>query len=273
MTPDSGFSHPFFSFLALLIFGAVVVESLVLLWRHRLGYPWRELAANLFILIVGGLLRLLVRGMFVVVFLAVSKFAPVYWELSLGSAVACFLGVDLIFYAWHRFLHHHPFGFAVHSVHHSAHTFSLSLAGRLPWVLRLTDDFMCLPMALLGFDPLLIFMCMGVNFAVQYMVHTELVGRLGPLDWLLNTPSNHRVHHHAVGGGQQHNFGAALMLWDRLCGTYRREEGPVPFGIEGVPCSENPFEIQLQGFQRFFAERRARSSQRVRAVPLTSRAP
>ena len=257
MTSDGGFSHPLFTWLALLVWGAVVVESLWLLYRHRLGYPWGELAANLFILIVGGTLRIGVRGTFLLVFLAVSKFAPVHWELSVFSALACFLGVDLIFYAWHRFLHHHPFGFAIHSVHHSAHTFSLSLAGRLPWPLRLVDDFMCLPMALLGFDPILIFMCMGVNFAVQYLVHTELVGRLGPLDWLFNTPSNHRVHHHAVGGGQQHNFGAALMVWDRLFGTYQREDGPVPFGIEGVPNSQNPFEIQVQGFRRYFATRKA----------------
>lgn len=255
MTPASGFSHPLFVCIAVLIFSAVVLESLVLLWRHRLDYAWRELAANLFILIIGGGLRLLVRGTFVAVFFTASRRAPVHWEFSVLSAVPCFLGVDLIFYAWHRLQHHHPLGFAVHSVHHSAHTFSLSLAGRLPWVLRLTDDLMCLPMALLGFDPLLIFMCMGVNFLVQYSVHTELVGRLGPLDWWFNTPSNHRVHHHALGGGQQHNFGAALMIWDRLFGTYRRETGPAPFGIEGVPNSENPFEIQFQGLRRFFAQR------------------
>ncbi len=256
MTPDEGFSHPLFTCLALLVFGAVAVESVFLLYRHRLAYNWGELSANLVILIVGGGLRVLVRGMFVVVFVAVAKFAPVHWESSAFSAVACFLGVDLIFYWWHRFLHHNPFGFAIHSVHHSAQTYSLSLAGRLPWPLRLVDDFMCLPMALLGFEPLLIFMCMGVNFAVQYLVHTELVGRLGPVDWLFNTPSNHRVHHHAIGPGMQRNFGAALMVWDRLFGTYQREEGPVPFGIDGVPNSQNPFEIQWQGFRRFFAQRK-----------------
>ena len=256
MRLDSGFSHPFFTWIALVIMGAVVTESVVLLYRYRLGYPWAELAANLFILIVGGMLRLLVRGLFVVVFVAVWQLAPMRWEGSVFSAIACFLGVDLIFYGWHRFLHHNAFGFAMHSVHHSAQTFSLSLAGRLPWALRLTDDFICLPMALIGFDPLLIFMCMGVNFLVQYLVHTQLIGRLGPLDWLFNTPSNHRVHHHAIGEGQQHNFGAALMIWDRLFGTYQREEGPVPFGIEGVPNSQNPFEIQLQGFKRFFAHRK-----------------
>ena len=256
MTPDAVFSHPLFTFLALLVWGGMSAESLWLLYRYRLSLPWGEQAANVFILIVGGALRISVRGVFLVVFVAVSMRAPVHWEDSAPAAVLCFLGVDFTFYAWHRFLHHHPFGFALHSVHHSGHTFSLSLAGRLPWPLRLVDDFVCLPMVLLGFSPLLVFLCMAVSFAAQYLVHTNLVGKLGPLDWLFNTPSNHRVHHHAQGPGQQRNFGAALMLWDRLLGTYQAEQGPVPFGLADVPNSTNPLEIQLQGFKRFFAARR-----------------
>ena len=256
MTPDGVFSHPLFTWLALLVFGALSLESLWLLYRHRLSLPWGEQSANLFILLVGGALRMSVRGLFLAVFVAASRLAPIHWENSAGSAVLCFLGVDFIFYAWHRYLHHHPFGFALHSVHHSGHTFSLSLAGRLPWPLRLVDDFVCLPLLLLGFSPLLVFLCMGVSFAAQYLVHTNLVGKLGPIDWLFNTPSNHRVHHHAEGPGQQRNFGAALMVWDQMFGTYQREEGPAPFGIADVPPSVNPIEIQLQGFKRFFAARK-----------------
>jgi len=242
--------------LALTVWGGLLAESLLLVHRYRLQHPWGEQVANLFILIVGGALRISVRGVFLAAFVAVSALAPVHWEDNVLSAVLCFLGVDFIFYAWHRFLHHHPLGFAIHSVHHSGHTFSLSLAGRLPWPLRLVDDFVCLPLLLLGFSPLLVFLCMGVSFAAQYLVHTNFIGKLGPLDWLFNTPSNHRVHHHAEGTGQQRNFGAALMVWDRLFGTYQAEEGPVPFGIAGVPSSHNPFEIQVQGFRRFFSSRR-----------------
>lgn len=256
MTPDAVFSHPLFARLALLVFAALTLESLWLLYRHRLALPWGEQAANLFILLVGGGLRLIMRGVFLAVFVSVAALSPLHWERGVGSAVICFLGVELIFYGWHRFLHHHPFGFALHSVHHSGHTFSLSLAGRLPWPLRLVDDFVCLPLVLLGFDPLLVFLCMGVSFAVQYLVHTNLVGKLGPLDWVFNTPSNHRVHHHAEGPGQQHNFGGALMLWDRLFGTYQAEMGPLPFGLAGVPASQNPLEIQLQGVRRLWAQRK-----------------
>ena len=136
--------------LALAVWGGMAIESVLLLGRYRLAHPWGEQAANLFILIVGGALRISVRGLFLAGFVAVSALAPVHWADSPVSAVLCFLGVDFIFYAWHRYLHHHPFGFAFHSVHHTGHTFSLSLAGRLPWPLRLVDDFVCLPLLLAG---------------------------------------------------------------------------------------------------------------------------
>lgn len=247
-----------FAQLAALAFGLLFLESLWLLWRHRLSLPWGEQAANLFVLLVGGALRFSMRGVFTVVFFAAWKWTPLRWERSAPSVVLCFLLVDLTFYAWHRFLHHHPLGFALHTVHHSGQTFSLSLAGRLPWPLRLVDDFICVPVVLLGFDPVLTFLCMGVSFTVQFVVHTEAVGRLGPLDWVFNTPSNHRVHHHLEGPGQQRNFGAALILWDRLFGTYQAETAArPPYGLVGVPSVENPLEIQLQGFKRLFSQRKA----------------
>ena len=83
MTPDAVFSHPLFTFLALLVWGGMSAESLWLLYRYRLSLPWGEQAANVFILIVGGALRISVRGVFLVVFVAVSMRAPVHWEDSM----------------------------------------------------------------------------------------------------------------------------------------------------------------------------------------------
>ena len=208
------FSHPLFAGLALLAGLALVLESIWLLWRYRLSVRWTEQAVNLATFLVGEAIRFAMRGLFLATFFALSSFAPLHVGFSPLAALLCFLGVDLLLYGWHRFLHLHPLGFALHSVHHTGRTFSLTLGGRLPWPLRLVDDLVCLPMALLGFDPLLIYLCMASSFAVQFLAHAHGVGRLGPLDWLFNTPSNHRVHHHARGAGQQRNFGAALMLWD-----------------------------------------------------------
>jgi sterol desaturase/sphingolipid hydroxylase (fatty acid hydroxylase superfamily) len=254
MTPQAAFEHPLFAQLAALAFAALFFESLWLLWRFKLSLDWGEQAANVFVLLVGGVLRVAMRGVFAVAFVFAWELTPLRWERSWLSALACFLLVDLLFYGWHRFLHHHPLGFALHTVHHSGQTYALSLAGRLPWPLRLVDDFIALPVVLLGFDPLLTFLCMGVSFTVQFLVHTNAVGRLGVLDLVFNTPSNHRVHHHAEGEGQRHNYGAALIVWDRLFGTYLPEpEGAARFGLTGVPSVVDPLEIQLQGLKRLVA--------------------
>jgi sterol desaturase/sphingolipid hydroxylase (fatty acid hydroxylase superfamily) len=258
MTPSDAFDHPLFAQLAALVFTALFIESLWLVWRFRLSLPWGEQAANVFVLLVGGALRVAVRGFFAIVFVAAWNLTPLRWERSWLSALVCFLLVDLLFYGWHRFLHHHPLGFALHTVHHSGETFTLSLAGRLPWPLRLVDDLIIVPVVLLGFDPLLTFLCMGVSFTVQFLVHTNTVGRLPLLDLVFNTPSNHRVHHHADGPGQRHNYGAALIIWDRLFGTYLAEpEGRARFGLNGVPSVSDPLEIQLQGFKRLLAQWKA----------------
>jgi sterol desaturase/sphingolipid hydroxylase (fatty acid hydroxylase superfamily) len=80
------------------------------------------------------------------------------------------------------------------------------------------------------------------------------VGPLGPLDLVFNTPANHRVHHHLEGEGQQRNFGAALIVWDRLFGTFVRGDGArVPVGVKGYDGdSVNPLAIQLEGLAKWW---------------------
>jgi len=258
------FTHPLFTVVALVVGVALVVEGLWLAFTRRLAVAWFELAADLFIFWVGELLRFGLRGTFVAAFFAVHALAPVKLPTSAPVAVACYLAVDLVLYLWHRFVHHHPFTWAMHSVHHTGATFALPLAGRLSWPLHLVDDLVTLPLALMGFHPLLIYLCLGLSFGVQYLSHAGGVGKLGPLEWGLNTPSHHRVHHHAEGQGQGRNFGSGLIIWDRLFGTFMAEPGPQRFGLAGVPSSANPFVIQAQGLLRWWRERAsaARSASR-----------
>lgn len=258
MTSTEVFSHPLFRWTALVVGVALVVEAGGLVLRRGRAVPWGELTADLVIFFVGEGLRFAMRGVFLGVYGALAAYAP--WRLGsgVGVVVACFLGVDLLLYAWHRLLHRWPLGWALHSVHHTGETFALPLAGRLPWPLRLVDDLVTAPLVLLGFEPLLVYLCLAVSFVAQVFAHAAFVGRLGWLDAVLNTPSNHRVHHHAAGPGQQRNFGAALVVWDRLFGTYQRETGPARFGVEGVPSVENPLVVQGQGLVRWWRGRRAR---------------
>lgn len=252
MTPDDVFTHPLFRWLAVAVGGAVLVEATWLVLRRRHETPWGELSADLVTFFVGEGLRVAMRGVFIAVYAVLWARAPWRLETTALTAAACFLGVDLLLYLWHRFLHRQPLGWALHSVHHTGRVFALPLAGRLPWPLRLVDDLVPAPLVLLGFEPLLVYLCLAVSFAVQFLAHAGGVGTLGPLDAVFNTPSNHRVHHHAEGPGQRRNFGAALIVWDRLFGTYQPETSPAPFGVEGTPPSSNPLRIQVQGLLRWW---------------------
>lgn len=239
------FLHPLFGVLAVVVGVAVVLESVWLLVTRRAAVAWPELSGDLLIFFVGELIRLSMRGAFLFVYVALGSLVPWRVETSWASAVGCFLLVDLLLYAWHRWLHATRVGWGLHAVHHAGETYALPLAGRLPWPLRFVDDLVTAPLVLLGFAPQLIYLCLAVSFVVQFLAHAATVRTLGPLDLVLNTPANHRVHHERDGVGQQRNFGAALIVWDRLFGTFVRGDGvPRPVGVVGVTARFNPLFVR-----------------------------
>lgn len=248
------FSHPLLPVLAGVVGGGMLLESAWLAATQWRTLRWLELAADLIIFFVGELIRLGLRGAFLFVYVSLAALVP--WRLPTTpvTALACFLLVDLCLYAWHRALHQSKLGWALHSVHHTGETFALPLAGRLPWPLRFVDDLITAPLVLLGFDPALIYLCLGVSFVVQVLAHAAAIGPLGPLELVFNTPANHRIHHHRDGDGQLRNFGAALIVWDRLFGTFVRGDGqPHPVGVAGFDGSVNPLTIQLHGLRLWWS--------------------
>ncbi|MDQ1372967.1 MAG: hypothetical protein QOJ09_305, partial [Actinomycetota bacterium] len=146
------------------------------------------------------------------------------WAAALG-------GWDFIYYWNHRFMHEVRALWAIHVVHHSSERYNLSTALRQP----VADVFgVFVPygfLAWLGVRPRLIAHARGVNLLYQYWIHTETVRRMGAAEELLNTPSHHRVHHGSQTKYIDRNHGSILIVWDRLFGTFQREEEPVVYGL------------------------------------------
>jgi len=137
---------------------------------------------------------------------------------------------------------------ATHAVHHSATRFNLTAAIRLGWTGSISGNFLFfLPLALLGFHPIAIVAMLGANLLYQFFIHTELAPRLGPLEWILNTPRHHQVHHAANESCLDRNYGGVLILFDRLFGTFAEppEAEPLRYGLVGAAPSYNPFAIAL----------------------------
>jgi len=187
-------------------------------------------------------------------FLWISSKLPWHLPATIPVAILGYLLVDFIYYWKHRVLHSTRLGWAVHSVHHSSEQMSLLAAMRLGWLQRQVDDFFFLPLAFLGFDPVQLLFLIILNEMSPTWCHTEAVGKLGWLDGILNTPSNHRIHHAAERRLADANYGATLIVWDRLFGTWRHGEEPDRYGVDGWTSGLNPFRIQLGTVWRAWSE-------------------
>ncbi len=120
---------------------------------------------------------------------------------------------------------------AAHAPHHQSEDYNLAVALRQGVLTPFTSLPFTLPLALLGIPPLIYVAAEAFSTLYQFWIHTELVGRLGPLEAVLNTPSHHRVHHARNPAYIDRNYGAVLIVWDRLFGTYVPEREAPIYGI------------------------------------------
>jgi alkylglycerol monooxygenase len=183
-------------------------------------------------------------------FLKTALFAGYAWlfghrlfGISDGAAwawVACFLGVDFLYYWFHRWSHEVNAGWAAHVVHHQSEEYNLAVALRQGAFQPVFSWVFYLPLALVGFPPPMFLAVSSFNTLYQFWIHTRLIGRLGPLEWLLNTPSHHRVHHARNPRYIDRNHGGTLIVWDRLFGTFREEADEPVYGTAKPLASWNP---------------------------------
>lgn len=264
--------------LALLLIGGAVValaglaEGWVRQHWLRLPHDW---AAHRASLADAGLRALVVP---LATWLGVELSGPVLrWvhshrlqDLSaehLGGFFGLLLGVDLLYYAYHRCAHRCGWLWATHCVHHSSNALNLAAALRLGWTARITGHAVFFaPLVWLGYPPEWVIGAVGLNLLYQAGLHLSWQPRLGPLEWVFNTPRHHRVHHAANPAYHDCNFGGVLIVFDRLFGSFRAErpEEPVRIGLDPPLHSHHPLVIGLHGWQGLWRAWRAAPGWRQR---------
>jgi len=239
---------------------------------HRDTYDFRESAASLGVAIG----HALIRG--VEALIVAAPFAFVYehrlfdfGQTSLLAILGLFLGTEFFYYWHHRASHRIRWMWATHSVHHSATKLNLSAAIRLGWTGNISGNFLFfLPLAWIGFHPLAIIAMLSANLLYQLFIHTELSPRLGPLEWALNTPAHHRVHHASNADCLDKNYGGVLIIFDRLFGSFAEapSDQPLRYGLVGGAPTFNPVRIALGEWAAMFRDLRAATSwlERFRAL-------
>jgi sterol desaturase/sphingolipid hydroxylase (fatty acid hydroxylase superfamily) len=150
---------------------------------------------------------------------------------------------DLCFYTFHRTHHAVRILWAAHVSHHSSEHYNLSTALRQTLLTTITSPIFWMPLALLGYSPWMILLAQGWSQLYQFGLHTESVRKLGPLEWIFNTPSHHRVHHGKQTQYLDKNHGGIFIIWDRLFGTFEPEGERVQYGLTRDIKTNNVFTI------------------------------
>ena len=161
---------------------------------------------------------------------------------SWWAGVILFLGVDLGYYLFHRASHRVRFLWAIHESHHSSELMNFSVALRQPPLEPWFDWPFFIGLAWVGFSAKAILTMYAFNLFYQFFIHTEVIGKLPRwIEWFVNTPSHHRVHHGTNPEYIDRNYGGALIVWDRLFNSFTEEKAPVKYGALHPVTSHQPF--------------------------------
>lgn len=144
---------------------------------------------------------------------------------------------------------------AAHVAHHSSETMNFSTAFRQSLMYPLAGMWVFwLPLVVLGFDPNWVVFVVLLNLGLQFFVHTQAIKSLGSLEYIFNTPSHHRVHHGRNPQYIDKNYAGVLIIWDKMFGTYAKEEETVEYGITKPVNSFNPLVVTFSEWREMFSE-------------------
>lgn len=230
-----------------IVFTFIGLEALTSWLTGRRLYRFNDTAANLSNGSLKRLSKITFDSMFMMLYAVIYQhLAPIKIPAASVTAwVAVFLVVDLVYYWHHWFSHRVNFAWAAHIVHHQSEEMNLTVALRMSATQTIIHWCFNMIVALLGFPPAMFLTCYIISTVAMDWYHTRLIGRMGPLEWIFMTPSNHRVHHGCDPEYLNKNYGGILIVWDILFGTYRREEREPTYGIVKQLQSFNPLWAQF----------------------------
>ena len=179
-----------------------------------------------------------------------------WWSVALVVLLA-----DLTYYWEHRIAHEVRLLWTQHAVHHSSRDMNIITGIRFGPLEGVWSMVAHIPLIFLGFPPELVFFGILSVLAYQTWIHTESIGKLGPLEYVLNTPSHHRVHHGSDQKYLDRNYGGILIIWDRMFGSFQIEEETPRYGLARDFDSVNPLRVWFSELPQLITDlRNARSS-------------
>ena len=239
-------------FFFLLIFIELILEKYKGTDYYRVNDSINSLTAGVLSRMVGIVKQLFPLTIYVVFYeqLALFQMEPSWWMW-----LTAFVLYDFCYYWNHRMGHEMNILWAAHVVHHSSEEYNLTTALRqsgssfFSWIFYL-------PMAILGFDPIVLITVGSLNLIYQFWVHTRHIPKLGWYESVFVTPSNHRVHHAQNQIYIDRNYGGVFIIWDRIFGSFQEEldsEKPI-YGIRKALKSWNPLWANVHVYSQLFKD-------------------
>lgn len=208
------------------------IELTVERLSHRKLYRLPDAIANLSCGITSQLAGLFLRILGIGVYeLLYANFALFHLEKNVIYWIALFLLVDFAYYWAHRMSHEINLFWGGHVVHHQSEDYNLSVALRQSSFQVVWTFAFNLPLAFIGFDTIDFALISALNTLYQFWIHTETINKTGWMEYLFNTPSHHRVHHGRNPKYIDRNHAGTLIIWDRMFGTFQKEEEKPVYGI------------------------------------------
>ena len=240
------------------IYAVVIGFELFYSYFNKKGlYSTGGILQNVYLTILNMSLDILIRGVCLLVLnyfyqFHVSDFSAtplIYWSLLV-------IGEDFMFYWLHRIDHYCRFFWAVHVTHHSSEEFNLTVGFRSSVFQPLYRFIYFIPLAFFGFKGIDIMFAYSATQIFGILVHTQTVRKLGWLEYILVTPSHHRVHHGSNARYLDKNMGMFLTIWDKLFGTFQAEldEDPVRYGLTTNLESKHPLHVVFHEWKNIFAD-------------------
>ncbi len=223
--------------------GLLLLEAVLDAIMRRDLYQFKDTAASLTMGTGNVILGLVSKTMVFAIFTVVHRFAIFKIGYQWWAWVLLFFAEDFTYYVFHRTSHECRLFWASHVIHHSSQRYNLGTALRQTWTGSFMSFVFWLWLPLIGFEPVMVLTMQAISLLYQFWIHTELIRSMGPLEWVFNTPSHHRVHHGSNQRYLDRNHAGILIIWDRMFGTYVPEQEAPVYGLTKNINSYNPLRI------------------------------
>lgn len=225
-----------------ILFLLVLIEWYISYRHDRKTYTAGNLAMNISIGAmdqVGSLIYF--SALFIALQFTYAHFHLFEMSKSWYVWVVAYVAIDFLSYWYHRLSHRINILWAGHVTHHSSEHYNFSNGFRTSLFQGINRILFWCMLPILGFDPLMLLIILKFSGLYDFLLHTEYIPKLGFIEKILITPSQHRVHHGRNDLYIDKNYGSTFVIWDKLFGTFQEETEQVEYGIKGSYTDNNPY--------------------------------